>query len=238
MNIELFDIAGASVEIRRKRIKNLHIGVYPPAGNVRVAAPLALSLDAIRIAVLTRMPWIRRKQAQFARQERQPARSFVSGETHFVFGRAKRLSVSISQSRSHQISLAGNDRIELSVPSGSDENDRRRWMEDWHRAELRRVAAPRVEKWAGRLGVTPSRWGIRRMKTKWGSCNPERGTIWLNLELARKDVAAIDYVILHEVAHFISPRHDDKFIKVLDHYMPNWRQVRAELNAAPLTGFA
>ncbi|WP_076392972.1 SprT family zinc-dependent metalloprotease [Rhizobium sp. RU33A] len=235
MSIERLDIAGANVEIRWKSIKNLHIGVYPPSGNVRVAAPLSLSLDAVKVAVLTRMPWIRRKQAQFARQERQTARSFVSGETHYVFGRPMRLAVSTWDRRTHRITATGSDRLELLVPAGSKAEDRKTWMEDWHRAELRRVAAPRIERWAERIGAAPSNWGIRRMKTKWGSCNPEKGTIWLNLELARKDIAAVDYVILHEIAHFVSPRHDTTFIAVLNHLMPNWRQIRADLNAAPLT---
>lgn len=235
MNTETLEVAGSAVELRRKRIKNLHIGVYPPVGHIRVAAPEAMSLDTIRIAVLTRMSWIRRKQAQFAQQERQTARAFVSGETHFVLGRPMRLSVEVTDTRRHQISTTGSDRIQLLVPSDSSYEDRKRWMENWHRAELRNVASPRVEKWASRLGVKPSNWGIRRMKTKWGSCNPEKGTIWLNLELARKDIAAIDYVILHETAHFLSPRHDVTFLAILDRHMPTWRQVRADLNAAPLS---
>ncbi|MDW9362524.1 M48 family metallopeptidase [Sinorhizobium meliloti] len=235
MNTELVDIAGASVELRRKRIKNLHIGVYPPGGHIRVSAPETLSLDAIKIAVLTRMPWIRRKQTQFARQERQTARKFISGETHFVFGRPMRLSVSTWDKRSYRITVNGSDRIDFVVPSDCSDEDRKGWMEAWLRAELRRIASPRIEKWSDRIGATPKIWGIRQMKTKWGSCNPEKRSIWLNFELSRKTLSAIDYVILHELAHFISPRHDEAFICILDRHMPSWRQVRADLNAAPLT---
>ncbi|WP_264772776.1 M48 family metallopeptidase [Defluviimonas salinarum] len=234
MNTDVLEIAGIRVEVRRKRVKNLHVGVYPPDGSVRVAAPEALSADAIRSAVLTRMTWIRSKQQQFMRQSRQQERLYVSGETHFVFGRARRLSVTTQTGRGHRILLVGNDGIEFHVPELSSHDQRRRWMEAWYRAELRRVASPRIIHWSERIGCNPASWGIRTMKTKWGSCNPAKKIIWLNSELSKKLVSAIDYVILHEIAHFVSPRHDEVFLKVLETHMPTWRQVRADLNALPL----
>jgi len=238
MNTEQLVVAGTPVEIHRKKIKNLHVGVYPPDGRVRVAAPESVSLDAIRIAVLSRMDWIRRKQSGFAAQERQSVRRYVSGETHFVFGRALRLSVVEWDKKVHRISLAGNDRLSLSVPRGSNRNDRSRWLRNWRRARLRDVAAGKIEKWSKRLGVMPERWGIREMKTKWGSCNPQNRTIWLNLELSKKPVEAVDYIVLHEMAHLISARHDAQFLSLLDEHMPTRRQVRADLNAMPLSAWS
>jgi len=234
MNTEQLVVAGTPVEIHRKKIKNLHVGVYPPDGRVRVAAPASISIDAIRIAVLTRMDWIRRKQSGFVAQERQSVRRYVSGETHFVFGRQLRLSVVEWDKKVHRISLAGNDRLCLSVPRGSDRTDRGRWLRTWRRARLREVAAQKIEKWSRRLEVTPGRWGIREMKTKWGSCNPQNRTIWLNLELSKKPVETVDYIVLHEMAHLISARHDERFLSLLDEHMPTWRQVRSDLNAMPL----
>ncbi|WP_417679451.1 M48 family metallopeptidase [Roseibium sp.] len=235
MNTEIVDIAGTQVEVHRKRIKNLHLGVYPPNGLVRVAAPAAMSLDAIKVAVLTRMAWVRRKQDQFARQDRETPRRYVSGETHYVFGRARRLTVVTSNRKSDRVELHGNDRILFHVPHESTVEQRRNWMNAWYRAELRRIAAPRIEKWSELMGVSPNSWGIRQMKTKWGSCNPVKKSVWLNLELSRKPFIAIDYVIVHEFAHFVSPRHDELFVSILDTYMPTWRQVRADLNALPFS---
>lgn len=237
MNTEMAQIGGIDVEIVRKPIKNLHIGCYPPEGRVRVAAPEHVSADAIRLAVLTRMAWITRKQATFRGQERQSPRRFVSGETHFLFGRPLRLEVLEWEKRVHRISCQGNDRLIIKVPEGSETEQLRRWMGNWLKNELRKMANPRLDAWAARIGVTPAKWGIRSMKTKWGSCNPGKRIIWLNSELAKKPQRMIDYVIIHELAHLVSPLHDDQFRAVVERALPRWRQVRKDLNDLPLSAW-
>jgi predicted metal-dependent hydrolase len=219
----------------RKKIKNLHIGCYPPEGRVRVAAPDHVSAEAIRLAVLTRMPWIRRKQAQFVQQERQPPRRYISGETHFLFGRPLRLEVQHWDKKIHRVARQGKDKLLLSIPVGAEFDQRRRWIDAWQKAELRKLLAPRIGFWSARMGVQPQKWGIRKMKTKWGTCNSSKRIIWLNLELAKKPERMIDYVIVHELAHLLSPKHDQLFMAVLDREMPSWRRVRQELNALPLS---
>lgn len=235
MNTEVIEIAGLSVELVRKPIKNLHIGVYPPAGRVRVAAPPAISEDAVRVAVVTRLGWIKKKQREFEGQARQPQRLYVSGETHFVFGKPLRLLVQPNGKSRCAIQPDASDRLTMAVPEGSTTDQKAHWMATWYRSQLRAKAAPRIAKWSDRLGVAMPRWGIRQMKTKWGSCNPEKGLVWLNLDLAKKPLAALDYVILHELAHFVSPRHDELFLNTLDRNMPGWRQIRSDLNALPLS---
>ena len=159
------EVAGLSVEVVRKGIKNLHVGVYPPNGHVRVAAPLAVSDDAIRIAVLTRLSWIRRKQAEFQNQPRQTERKFVSGETHYVFGRACRLKVERWDKTRHQIELQAADRLLLMAPETSNVQQRRTFVEKWQREQLRRVAAVCIAASADRLRLDLPAWGIKRMKT-------------------------------------------------------------------------
>ena len=232
---DLIEIAGLSVELVRKPIKNLHIGVYPPAGRVRVAAPAAISEDAIRVAVVTRLGWIKKKQREFAGQARQTDRTYVSGETHYVFGKPLRLQVRSGETRGCEILRDGSDRLVMLVPDGATVEQRAGWLADWYRRELKSRAGQRVEDWSVRLGVATPQWGIRQMRTKWGSCNPDRGLIWLNLDLAKKPLQALDYVILHELAHFVSRTHDDVFVGILDRQMPGWRQVRSDLNALPLS---
>ncbi|MFN4274651.1 MAG: M48 family metallopeptidase [Aliihoeflea sp.] len=235
MNTEQIEIAGLVVELVRKPIKNLHIGVYPPAGRVRVAAPPAVSEDAVRVAVVTRLGWIKQKQREFAGQARESERRFVSGETHYVFGKPLRLLVRSAQGQRCVIEQDASDRLRMTVPRGSPIEQRSAWMAAWYRKQLKEKAAPRISKWSERLGLPKPRWGVRQMKTKWGSCNPEKGLVWINLDLAKKPPSALDYVILHELAHLVSPRHDEVFIRLLDKNMPGWRQVRADLNALPLS---
>lgn len=237
MNTDTIDIAGLPVEVVRKRIANLHVGVYPPDGRVRVAAPIALSDDAVRMAVLTRFPWIKKQQLSFLSQERETPRAYVSGETHYVFGSPYRLVVVEVPGNRHDFELTADKRIKMIAPQGSTASQRARWMQEWCRKTLKEKAQPRVQKWADDLHLPLPKCGIKKMKTKWGSCNPEKGLIWLNIDLAKKPIACLEYVILHEMAHFVSPKHDDAFVAVLDRFMPRWRQVRSDLNALPLSAF-
>jgi hypothetical protein len=226
-------VNGMQVEIVRKAIKNLHLGVYPPDGRVRVAAPLAFNDDAIRLAVITRLTWIKRQQAGFKNQERQSPRRYVSGETHYVFGRRYRLRV-IEEEHAPSVSIKNTRTAALTVRPGSNPIQRERIFLAWYRKELRSAAAPLIEKWASLIGVPAPLWGIKRMKTKWGSCSTATQRIWLNLELAKKPPQCLEYIIVHELAHFLERNHNVRFVKVLDRHLPQWRIYRDELNAAPL----
>lgn len=227
-------VSGIKVEIVRKSIKNLHLGVYPPNGRVRVAAPMAVNDDAVRLAVVTRLPWIRRRQAAFTRQKRQSIRRYVSGESHFVFGRRYRLRV-IAGLGPSGVTITNARSLTLRCASGSTPEQRERTMLVWYRKILREAARPLVEKWAGLIGVPAPQWGIRRMKTKWGSCSTASQKIWMNLELAKKPPQSLEYVIVHELSHLIERKHNDRFVKLMDRHLPDWRTIRDELNAAPLS---
>lgn len=226
-------VSGIKVEIVRKSIKNLHLGVYPPDGKVRVAAPKAVNDEAVRLAVVTRLPWIKRQRSKFRSQARQPARSYVSGESHYFMGRRYRLSV-IERDKPPRIRIPNSRTIELSVRPNSTIEQKEKIFQDWCRAQLRQAARPLIEDWAKLLGVPMPDWGIRRMKTKWGSCNPSAPRVWLNLELAKKPPECISYIVAHELTHLIERNHNDKFVAILDHHLPQWRHLRDTLNDAPL----
>lgn len=234
MSTEWLHIAGVDIEVVQKPIKNLHIGVYPPDGRVRVAAPPSLSADAVRVAVLTRLPWIERKRLGFRRQSRETARQYVSGETHWFFGRPLRLRIDAIHHGWPRVFPEGATTLRMRITSSADWAARDRLVQDWYRRELRTRSGAYVAKWARALEVPEPQHGIKRMRTKWGSCNPKTGRIWLNLSLAKKPISSLDYVVLHEMAHFVSPRHDDLFVATMDRCMPGWRQVRADLNSLPL----
>jgi len=226
-------VSGVTVEVVRKAIKNLHLGVYPPAGRVRVAAPLAMSDDAVRLAVIGKLGWIKRQQAKFEAQPRQSEREMVSGESHYVFGRRYRLRV-VEHARAGRVVLRTKTRLELHVRRGADATERERVLRRWYRERLRELIPPLLAKWEGRLGVRVAGWGIRKMKTKWGACNVDARRIWLNLELAKKPVPCLEYLIVHELMHLIEQNHTDRFLALMDRHLPNWRRYRQELNAAPL----
>jgi len=236
MNTERREIrvGGLSVQIVRKAIKNLHLGVYPPHGRVRVAAPLAVSDDAVRLAIVGKLGWIRRQQAKFAAQPRQTAREMVSGESHYFLGRRYRLRV-VERVGAGQVELRGRATLELRIRRDADAGARERVLQRWYRANLRQLIPPLLAKWETRLDVKAAAWGIKKMKTKWGACNPDARRIWLNLELAKKPVRCLEYLIVHELAHLVERQHNERFISLMDDHLPDWRHRRKELNAAPLS---
>ncbi len=227
------NIRGISVEVIRKDIKNFYIGVHPPNGHVRVSAPLHFDEDAIRMAVITRLAWIRRKQAEFAKQERQSEREFVTGESHYFQGRRYRLDV-IEQDCPPKVWLPNNTKIALSVRPGSDRAKRETVMQRWYRQHLQAQLPPLLEKWETKIGVSVNEVRIKKMKTLWGSCNIEAKRIWLNLELAKKSNSCLVYVLVHEMVHLLERDHNDRFRALMDTFLPQWRTYRDELNKAPL----
>ena len=226
-------VGGLTVEVVRKDIKNLHLGVYPPRGWVRVAAPLAVSDDAVRLAVFGKLGWIKRRQAQFAAQPRQSRREMVSGESHYFLGRRYRLRVHEHDGPAI-VALHGATYIDLYVRPGTTREQRELVLRRWYRARLKALIPPLVEQWQRILDVQVAAWGVKRMKTKWGSCNVAARRIWFNLELAKKPERRLEYIVAHELAHLRERRHDERFIALLDHHMPRWRELRDELNRAPL----
>jgi len=221
------------VDVVRKEIKNLHIAVYPPDGRVRVSTPRRLDDEAVRLAVISKLPWIRRHQAKFVDQERQSAREFVSGESHYFLGQRYLLNV-IYHKAPPRVELRNTKALDLYVRTGSDALRRERVMLEWYRQQLKVLIPPIIAKWEPVIGESVRDWGVKRMKTKWGSCNIEARRIWLNLELVKKPINCLEFVTVHEMVHFHERLHNDRFVALMDEFMMKWRLYRDELNAAPL----
>ena len=226
-------INGLDVEVVRKAIKNLHLGVYPPHGRVRVAAPLAVSDDAVRLAVIGKLGWIRRQRAKFEAQPRQSQREMVAGESHYFLGRRYRLRI-VEHDGAGKVVLRNTAMIDLHVRAGASAGQREDVLLRWHRAQLKAMIPPLLDKWQPLIGVQVSGWGVKKMKTKWGSCNIEARRIWLNLELAKKPASCLEYIVVHELVHLLERHHNERFTGLMDTHLPTWRGYRDELNAAIL----
>lgn len=226
-------VSGVRVTVVRKNIKNLHLGVYPPDGRVRVATPLAVSDEAVRLAVVGKLGWIRRQRARFASQPRQSRREMVSGESHYFLGRRCRLQVH-SRDEPVRVSLRGKSVIDLSIRPGMSVEERELLLQRWYRTQLKSLVPPLLEKWQRALGVQVAAWGVKRMKTKWGGCTIDARRVWVNLELAKKPARCLEYIVVHELLHLRERHHGDAFVKLMDGALPSWRTLRTELNRAPL----
>jgi predicted metal-dependent hydrolase len=226
-------LSGLSVQIVRKDIKNLHLGVYPPHGRVRVAAPLRVSDDAVRLAIIGKLGWIKKQQAKFAAQPRQSEREMVSGESHYFLGRRYRLRV-IKHHGAGKVVLRNKSTMNLYVRPDTSAEQRKKVLQRWYREHLKTLVSPLIEKWQPKIGVQVADWGIKQMKTKWGACSVKARRIWVNLELAKKPVRCLEYIIVHELVHLLERHHSDRFTAFMDQFLPPWRRYRAELNQQPL----
>lgn len=221
------------MEVVRKGIKNLHLGVYPPNGRVRVAAPLVVNNEAVRLAVIDKLGWIKRQKAKFSAQPRQSQREMINGESHYFFGQRYRLRVHEVDARA-RVAVRGISRLDLFVRSGTNAEQREVVLLQWYREQLKALILPLLEKWHLILGVQASHWGIKKMKTKWGSCNPAARRLWFNLELAKKPVMCLEYIVVHELVHLLERNHTERFTGLMDGFLPNWRMCRETLNGGVL----
>lgn len=225
-------VRGIDVDVIYKDIKNLHIGVYPPLGRVRVAAPERLDDEQVRLAVIQRLPWIKRQREQLKAAPRQTEREMVTGESHYVWGLRKRLKVVERPGHTH-FEIDG-ERLVLYVPADTSAEKRRAYLDKWYRDQLRQAIPELITKWEQALDVTVPKWTIRRMKTKWGACNRETRHIWFNAELAKKHPDCLEYIVVHEMTHYFERNHGERFTKLMDKHLPDWRSRRDQLNGSPL----
>jgi predicted metal-dependent hydrolase len=226
-------VSGLRVAVVRKGIKNLHLGVYPPDGRIRVAVPMAVSDAAVRVAVIGKLRWIRRQQAAFDGQARESEREMVSGESHYYMGRRYRLRL-VDTAGKGKIVLRGSRVMELRARPELTAEQREQVLQRWYRERLRELVPPLLEKWQTALRVKVADWGIKKMKTKWGSCNADARRIWLNVELVKKPPECLEYLVVHELVHLRVRKHDERFFAAMDQHLPRWRAVRKVLNSGAL----
>lgn len=229
----LIIISGLRIQVVRKNIKNLHLAVLPPDGQVRFAVPHHVSDENIRLAVIARLAWIRRQQAAFNQQARQTEREMVDGESHYLWGRQYRLEV-IEQLGKHRIETVGKNKLCLYVQPDTSTDKRLLVMNQWYREQLKLKTSELLDYWSPRVKHQPIDWGIRKMKTKWGSCNIEEKRIWLNLELIKKPPECLEYILVHELVHLLERHHNEQFRLYMDSFLPKWREYRSLLNKLPL----
>ncbi len=222
------------ISTTRKDIKNIHLGVYPPDGKIRASIPLKTSDETLRLFLISKTSWIKKQQAKFLQQERQSKREYVSGESHYLFGTRYRLNV-IHTDESHKITISKKTYVNLYVKSGSTTQQREKLFEQFYRQELETMIPKLLKKWGKIVGVEVNQVKIRKMKTKWGTCNAKKKQILLNLEMAKKPLHCLDYVFVHELVHMIERNHTDRFIELLESAYPKWKKSKQELNQGILS---
>ncbi len=230
----MITVNGIDVQVVRKDIKNFHLAVYPPDGRVRVAVPRYVTDDNVRLAIVAKLRWIKKQQKDFQYQPRQSNRKYVSGECYYFLGKRYRLEL-IERAGKHEIQRLKSGKLKMFVNLGTTVANKEKLLHAWYREELKKIIPATLEKWQPIIGKTVDDWGIKKMKTRWGSCNISARRIWLNLELAKKPPECLEYVLVHELVHLHERNHNDRFKTLLEKFLPNWEASRLMLNKAPLT---
>jgi len=226
-------IGSIDIEVHRKDVKNLNITVHPPLGDVRVSVPLSMSETSVRMAIIGRLAWIKKQQADFKEQRRQSKREMISGESHYLWGKHYRLNV-IERKGRHVIKKRGKW-LDLYVSPNATQDNRRKVIEVFYRIELKTALDDLLVEWQKRLHVKLNAYGIRKMKTKWGSCNTDAARTLFNLELAKKPYECLEYIVVHELVHLLVRTHNDEFKALMDVHMPDWKHRKALLKDQLLT---
>ncbi len=131
-------ISDITVDVIRKDIKNMHLAVYPPTGRVRIAAPLQVNEDAIRLFAISKLGWIKRHQRKFANQERISPREYKERESHYFQGKRYLLRIKDTDGAGH-VDLKGKTYLDLYVKPESTLDYKKAVLNDWYRSELKKL---------------------------------------------------------------------------------------------------
>ncbi|OYU93568.1 MAG: metal-dependent hydrolase [Bacteroidetes bacterium B1(2017)] len=231
--MEQITISNIKIDVVRKNIKNIHLAVYPPTGRVRIAAPIKVNEDVIRLFAISKISWIKRNQRKFEGQGRISQREYKQRESHYFQGRRYLMTI-VDTEGTPKVILRNKKFIELHIKPETPTIKRHEILTEWYRVQLKKQIPSIISKWEKVLNVKLDNWQVKQMRTKWGSCNIEKKRIWINLELAKKPEHCLEYIIVHEMVHLIERHHNDNFQYHMDTHLPNWRQIKTELNKLPL----
>lgn len=225
-------VAGIQVTVTRKKIKNVHLSVYPPNGVVRMSAPLRMSDETLRVFLVAKVGWIRSQQKKLQDAQRESPREYIDRESHYLWG--SRLLLKVKEEAVPATVEAKARQLLLRIRPGSTLESREAVVHAWYRDQVRSASEPLIAKWEKKLNVRANSLFIQKMKTKWGSCNTAKKNIRLNTELGKKPRECLEYIVVHELVHLLEPSHNAKFQELMETHLPNWRALRSQLNSSPL----
>ncbi len=229
---EVFKFNDIEVELTFKPIKNVHLRVHPPLGRVTLSAPQDMDKEHLRLYVSTKLGWIRRERKKIITQDREPEYLYITRESHYLFG--KRYLLEITESNNKPQVVLHHSKIELFVPENSSVDFKKQKLYQWYRKQLHIMLKEMIEHHSKIIGVSPDNFGIRKVKTKWGSCNDIFQSIWFNIELAKKPKECIEYIVVHELIHLKERKHNKSFVMMMNKYLPNWQLRKKLLNKLPV----
>lgn len=178
------EVEGISVQVTRKNIKNLNLRVYPADKVVKVSVPRRAPENAVIDFLEAKMPWIKKHLTKPVRSPQKKELQFTQGGEHQVWGETHILTV-IEKNQTPKVYIDNSGFLVMRVRPGTSRSKRESILKEWYRERLKTEIPKLIEKWEPIMGVKVNEFGVKKMKTRWGTCNIRAGRIWLNLELAK-----------------------------------------------------
>lgn len=216
-----------TAELRKKKIRNINLRVVPPGGKVIITVPYGVSTALAKKFLAEKEEWIIKQKERIDKNIFDKEKNYLEGEKHYLFG--KPYSLSLVESKVKEGIRCYNNSIYIYTHKPGDTEHNQMLMDDWYRSNLAAMLDPMVRRWSQVAGVKVNELRIRKMKTRWGSCNPSAKRIWINLLLARRRPALIEYIVVHEVCHLLEASHNKRFYALMDKLLPGWKELRKEL---------
>jgi predicted metal-dependent hydrolase len=226
---QLIEVDGLEVQVTRKNVKNLNLRVYPGEKSVRVSVPRRVNENAVIDFIKAKLPWIKKHLSKQVRLSQKKKVHFTNGEEHFVWGKALTLKV-VEQNKAPEVYINDASFLVIVVRPETTRDKKESILKEWYREQLKKEIPQLINKWEPVMGVSVNEFGVKKMKTRWGTCNIRAGRIWLNLELARKRPELLEYVVVHEMVHLLERLHSKRFYGFMTRFLPNWKEHRNELN--------
>jgi hypothetical protein len=231
-NMQQIMLGDIRVDVAQKAIRNVHLSVYPPSGRVRISAPLRMDLDTIRVFAISKLSWIKKQQTKFRTQWREAPLDYVTRESHYYLGKRYLLKV-IERDAPPQVSIK-HETVEMCVRPNTGKKKRQEILDGWYRQRLKEIIPGMIAQYEKMMDVKVADFGIKKMRTRWGTCSRMPKRIWINLELAKKPREHIEYIVAHEMTHLLERRHNEKFVAFMDQFLTKWRFYKEDLNRIPL----
>ena len=230
MHEQRLELHGVPVRLMRKNIKNLYIRVKPPAGEVNVSVPLHTSEQRIALFLEEHWDWIEKKREEVVHRKPvvTPEAEYVTGEVHFLWGEPYELLVERSLKR--PLTELRGEQIYMRVNEKSTKVERGKQLDKWYITKLEEKLSELVPRYETIVGRQAAEWRFRRMKTRWGTCNIQKARICLNIQLAEKPLACLEYVVVHELTHLHEAGHNKRFWGLMDRFYPRWREIKKQMN--------
>jgi len=217
------------VEVVHKRIKNIYLTIHLPEGSVRLSVPAGTGDDFVRNLIINKLEYIREKQHRCQTLKAFTPQTLVNGAYHDFLGKPYCLKMT-EFNGPVKIWIREEGILEMRVRPGTDMKKRVRILDAWYREQLEQILPGLIAKWEQVMGVSVHEWRIKKMKTRWGSCNIKAKRIWINLNLAKESLEYLEYIIVHELTHLLERGHNIRFRQLMDSFMPNWRTYDNYLN--------